>query len=218
LNMTYDVPVKLFSFHLILLSLFLLAPEARRLANVLVLNRTAGPSTLPPLGRSRTARRTAVIAQAVFGLYVVGINLYGARQAWTQYGGGAPKSALYGIWNIDSMTVEGQIRPPLVTDLGRSRRLIFDRPTGAAFQSMDDTFVIYTAKIDPADKSIALTRSDNKESIARLTFQRPAADRLVLDGKLNGHETHMELSLFERDRFLLVNRGFHWVQEYPFNW
>ena len=28
LNMTYDVPVKLFSFHLILMSLFLLAPDA----------------------------------------------------------------------------------------------------------------------------------------------------------------------------------------------
>ena len=33
LNMTYDVPVKLFSFHLILFSLFLLAPDARRLFN-----------------------------------------------------------------------------------------------------------------------------------------------------------------------------------------
>jgi hypothetical protein len=33
LNMTYDVPVKLFSFHLILMALFLLAPEFRGLAN-----------------------------------------------------------------------------------------------------------------------------------------------------------------------------------------
>src|SRR6202008_2643494 len=60
LNMTYDVPVKLFSFHLILLSLFLLAPDARRLANVLVLNRTAGPSTLLPLGRTARRRRIAL--------------------------------------------------------------------------------------------------------------------------------------------------------------
>ena len=32
LNMTYDVPVKLFSFHLVLMTVFLLAPEMRRLA------------------------------------------------------------------------------------------------------------------------------------------------------------------------------------------
>ena len=31
LNMTYDIPVKLFSFHLLLFSLFLLAPDIRRL-------------------------------------------------------------------------------------------------------------------------------------------------------------------------------------------
>jgi hypothetical protein len=31
--MTYDIPVKLLSFHLMLFSLFLLAPEARRLFN-----------------------------------------------------------------------------------------------------------------------------------------------------------------------------------------
>ena len=30
LNMTYDVPVKLFSFHLMLMALFLLAPDFQR--------------------------------------------------------------------------------------------------------------------------------------------------------------------------------------------
>lgn len=46
LNMTYDVPVKLFSFNLILLALFLLAPEAQRLANFFFLNRAASPASL----------------------------------------------------------------------------------------------------------------------------------------------------------------------------
>ena len=49
LNMTYDVPVKLFSFHLVLMSLFLIAPDASRLLNVLLLNRRADPRpTLRP--------------------------------------------------------------------------------------------------------------------------------------------------------------------------
>jgi len=49
LNMTYDVPVKLFSFHLILMSLLLLAPEFSRLANFLFLNRAVEPSAQPEL-------------------------------------------------------------------------------------------------------------------------------------------------------------------------
>jgi hypothetical protein len=53
LNMSFDVPVKILSFHLLLMSLVLLAPQIRRLANVLVLER---PSE-PPASRGCSPRR-----------------------------------------------------------------------------------------------------------------------------------------------------------------
>ena len=34
---------------------------------------------------------------------------------------------------------------------------------------------------------------------------------------MDGHAVHMQLKLKDRNQFLLVNRGFHWIQEYPFN-
>jgi hypothetical protein len=34
---------------------------------------------------------------------------------------------------------------------------------------------------------------------------------------LDGHKVQMQLEAMDRKQFLLVNRGFHWVQEYPFN-
>jgi hypothetical protein len=34
---------------------------------------------------------------------------------------------------------------------------------------------------------------------------------------MDGHKLRMQLRLFDRDSFLLVSRGFHWIQEYPFN-
>ena len=71
LNMTYDVPVKLFSFHLILLSLLLLAPDMRRLLNVTVFNKTAVPSTEPPLGRRRWAIRVSVALQILLGVLLL---------------------------------------------------------------------------------------------------------------------------------------------------
>jgi hypothetical protein len=217
LNMTYDVPVKLFSFHLILMSVFLIAPDARRLANVLLLNRSAGPSTRGTLGRTPRARRAAVIAQAVFGVYLVGMNLNAARQSWTEYGGGAPKSPLYGIWNVEQMSIDGVIRSPLVTDYDRWRRVLFDRPTAMTFQRMDDTFASFPVRIDEAGKSIALTKPADKNWSARFSFDRPAPDRLILDGQMDNHRIRMELRLVDRNKLLLVSRGFHWIQEYPFN-
>ena len=215
LNMSYDVPVKLFSFHLIVLSVVLLAPEAGRLFNVLLLNRGAGPSTQRPLGASGRAIRIGIAAQVVFGVYLLGMNLYSARQAWTQYGGGAPKSPLHGIWNVERLSIDGVVRSPLVTDYDRWRRVIFDRPTSAAFQRMDDTFATFGAKIDTTQKSIALARGTTPA--ARFTYEQPTANRLTLDGDLDGHKLHMDLQLVDRNSFLLVNRGFNWIQEYPFN-
>ena len=215
LNMTYDVPVKLFSFHLILMSLFLLAPEMRRLLNVLVLNRPAGVSTIPPLGASRRAIRIGVAAQMVFGLYLVGLNLNQSVNAWTQYGGGAPKSPLYGIWNVQKMTINGVERAALVGDYDRFRRVIFDNPARMSFQRMDDTFVGLGNTIDLNAGTIKLTRGTGEAG--SFTIQQRTADRLVLDGAFDGRKMRMELELFPREKLLLTTRGFNWVQEFPFN-
>jgi uncharacterized membrane protein YphA (DoxX/SURF4 family) len=216
LNMTYDVPVKLFSFHLLLMSLFLLAPELRRLADFFVLNRAPGRSTQPPLFRTRRANRFAVVAQVVFGMCLLGMNIYSIWSTWSTYGIGAPKSALYGIWNVDQLSIDGQVHPPLLTDADRWRRVVFEFPDAMTFQKMDDSFAYYGAAINTGDKSIALTKFKDESWKANFKFQRPAANQLTLDGEMDHHKIHMQLQLVDRNSFTLVNRRFHWVQEFPF--
>jgi hypothetical protein len=216
LNMTYDVPVKLFSLHLILMSAVLLAPEARRLTNVVVLNRAAGPSAAPPLVRSRRASRVLTILQCAFGAYIVAVGLHGSTQRWTQVGGGAPKPALDGIWNVDEMSIDGVVRSPLVSDFDRWRRVVVQTATAMYFQRMDDTFSIYGARVDASAASIALTKGGTTPA-GSLSFARPAPDRLLIDGEMDGRKVRTSLRLVNRDSFLLVNRGFHWIQDYPFN-
>ena len=217
LNMTYDVPVKLFSFHLILLSVFLLAPEFSRLANVLALNRTAEPSTQPALFRTRRANRIALGAQIAVGIWIVGSNVYGSWHAWYEYGGARPKSALYGIWDVNEFTIDGQERAPLLTDKDRWRRVFFDFPEYANYQHMDESLAGFGAAIDTKTATIALTKRGDKNWKASLAYTRPADDRLTLDGQLDGHTIHMELQREDLGKFELVKRGFHWVQEYPYN-
>jgi uncharacterized membrane protein YphA (DoxX/SURF4 family) len=122
LNMTYDVPVKLLSFHLILLSLFLLAPDLKRLANFFFLNRAAAPPEHRPLFAGRRANRIAFAAQLIVGVWLLGMNAYAARVGWQQYGGGRAVSPLYGIWDVEQQTNDGQLRAPLLGDAGRWRR------------------------------------------------------------------------------------------------
>lgn len=217
LNMTYDVPVKLFSFHLVLICLLLLAPDFPRLANLLFLNRTAGPSTQPQLFASPRRNRIALAAQVAFGILLLGANVYGSWTAWNTYGGGKVKSALYGIWNVTELILDGQPRAPLMTDHDRWRRAIFELPARMAFQRMDDSLARYNTAINVKQNTLTFTKADDKNWKADFTFQRPSPNRLILDGTMDNHQVHMQLDLLDAGSFLLVSRGFHWVQEYPFN-
>jgi hypothetical protein len=217
LNMTYDVPVKLLSFHLILMTLFLLAPELSRLANFFFLNRTVGPSTQPQLFRTLRANRIALALQILFGIYLVGVNTYSSWTGWYASGEGRIKSPFYGIWDVDQLTIDGQLRPPLLTDHDGWRRVIFDFPASVNFQGMDDSFAGYGASINVHERTIALTKGTDKNWKATFTFQRLAPDQLTLDGTMDNHRIRMQLQLVDRNRFPLVNRKFHWIAEYPFN-
>jgi uncharacterized membrane protein YphA (DoxX/SURF4 family) len=217
LNMTYDVPVKLFAFHLILLSCFLLAPDLPRLASVIFLNRATAPSPQAHLFRAVRANRIVLVAQVALGLWLVGMNAHTAWGYWSIFGGGRPHSPLYGIWEVSRMSIDEQPRPPLLTDSARWRRAIFDFPTQMAFQRMDDSFAYYPASINLTDKILALTKRGDKNWTANFTFQRPAREQLVLDGRMDNHRVHIELQLTDSNKFLLVRRGFHWIQELPFN-
>jgi hypothetical protein len=218
LNMTYDIPVKLFSFHLILMGLVLLAPEMRRLANVLVLNRAVGPSTLPPLVRGVTAARVLVAAQLLFGACAIGTAYADARTSWNTFGAGAAKPPLYGIWNVEKMEIDGVERAPLLTDYDRWRRVIVQNAATLSFQRMDDSFGGYPATTDPASRTIALSTSPNTAPTGKLRYEQPSPDVLILTGTdAAGRKLHLVTRLFDRNRFLLVSRGFHWIQERPFN-
>ncbi|HUK53986.1 MAG TPA: DoxX family protein [Candidatus Binatia bacterium] len=217
LNMTYDVPVKLLSFHLILMTVFLLAPERSRLAAFFFSTRATPPSSLPPLCATARGTRIAVAAQLALGVWLLGVNSLGTRSAWHQYGEGRPKSVLYGIWNVEQLSVDGEPRPPLLTDTSRWRRAIFNFPAGVAFQRMDDTFVGYGAAINLNEKSLVLTKGGNKDWKATFRLSREPADHLTLDGDMDGHATHIECRLVDHTKFVLATRGFHWIQEFPFN-
>jgi hypothetical protein len=99
LNLSYDVPVKLFSFHMVLVSLLLIAPDAPRLIRVLF-GQPTGPSTKPPLAPGPRGWRVALTAQLASGVFIIGMNLYSAQQAFY-----SDATIGFGLWALDSWPV-----------------------------------------------------------------------------------------------------------------
>ena len=214
LNMTYDFGLKQISFHYLLMFAFLLWPDAGRLANVLALNRPTEPSHAPDLFATPSANRRALVAQVVFGLYLIGMFTWVATRSYYGAGGpGEPRSLLYGIWNVEELSVDGETRPAVVNDYDRRwRRVIFDTPAVVVFQRIDDSFAHYEARVDADSRAIALTKRNGGPWRASFTFDRPSADRLVLNGTMDGYTLRLRLRRVELDTFRLLNSRFRWVR------
>jgi hypothetical protein len=217
LNFCYDVPVKLFSLNLLAMALFLAAPDARRLANLFLWNRAVPAAEIRPLTCRRWLNVTLVVVRSLLVLGFTGLHLYNANETRKLFGSGSERSPLYGIWSVDELTEDGIDRPPRMTDEKRWRRVVFDRPGMVAVQLMNDNRSRFGVELDPATNTLKLFKRLTGEVYAQLTYQRPESERLILEGTLEGHTIRAALRRNEAPEFLLVTRGFHWINEYPFN-
>jgi hypothetical protein len=181
-NTTYDVPVKLFAFHLVLISLVVIAPDVPRLMNLFVLNRPVIPRTPPRFGRTPQANRRWLIGTLVFAFWLLGSNVYQHARSWNVYGGGAPKSALFGIWDVETMSIDGVLHPPLLTDSTRYSHAVFQSPIGMTLQKMDQSFQRYAASIDTIKRTISLKKGPTDSTWkAALAYQRLTPTQLSLE-------------------------------------
>ena len=206
LNLSYDVGLKQTSSHLMLIAMFLLVPDVGRIAGSLLAR---------PKGRAyEWDRGKPLWIQIAFGAYLLAMFTRIAMLSWQNPGGpGAPKSALYGIWDVERMSVDGEIRPPLFNDYDRRwRRVIFDTPDLMIFQRLDDSFAHYDASIDVDHHQIELRKIQSRIWRSTFTFDRRGDDELVIDGEMDGHRIHAELQRLGMDVFRLTNGGFRWVR------
>jgi hypothetical protein len=218
INFSYDVPVKLYSSHLLLMAVFLAAPDLKRLASLLVLNRRVPPAESRPLFAHPMRQRTAVVLGTVFILVVTGVSLYESYQNFMQYGAMAPRSRLYGIWEVEELTVDGVVQPLLATDETLWRRLIFEWPGFIAIQHPHQTEAgFYELKIDPGPHMFALKKFDDPKWQAGLSYELVGADILTLESEVEGKHIRGRYRRMDDSRFRLISRGFHWINEWPYN-
>jgi len=206
LNLSFDVSVKMYASHLLLMALFIAAPYARELAGFF-LRRPSEPLF---------EKRWAQIGSLVVGMLLVTLFVYTDLDEtltfFRQRISIDHRSPLRGIWNVDVLDVDGVPRPPLVTDAARWRRVVFDFQGQSSIFLMSDERNLYRTKIDEKKKTISFTNRYDPRDVFGLAYGRPDPTTLQLDGTVGGHAMHAVCKL-DRGEFLLTTRGFHWINE-----
>ena len=113
LNLFCDVPVKLYSLHLLLFSLFLVLPDAQRLINLFLLNRAVEASSEAGLFRQRRLNTAALLAQVTLGAILFCSFFYQAHKYEIEHFGSVTRPPFYGIWTVDEFTLHSKsLAPP----------------------------------------------------------------------------------------------------------
>jgi uncharacterized membrane protein YphA (DoxX/SURF4 family) len=216
MNLSYDVPVKLYSSHLLLMAIFLAAPDLRRLASLFVWNRRVPPAEQRPLFASRQGNRAARVFRTVFILYVTVVALHESYESRLQFADVATRQRLYGAWEVEELAVDGVVRPLLVTDKTLWRRLVFEWPGTIGIQYAHETEVrSYELRLGPGPH--VFTLCCDPEQKAAISFRQLGPDVLALEGTVSGQQIRGRFRRMDDSRFPLLSRGFHWVNERPFN-
>jgi uncharacterized membrane protein YphA (DoxX/SURF4 family) len=213
LNLSYDVPRKIFCIHLLFMCLFLLWPDIRSLFGFFVLHRSERLPAPHPLFREKILNTSALFLQLAIGIFIV------FSYAHSSYVTSVSRAVqigppLGGIWDVDQFNFDGLPRSPLLTDTARWRRVILDRPDLLTIQLMDDTYQEFFVQWNGQKTNGSLWSTEDHSRKGNLTVENPKADRMVLEAQIAGHRVEAQLrrvDLSDPTKFLLINRGFHWI-------
>ncbi|MGI4788558.1 MAG: hypothetical protein ACRYFS_06880 [Janthinobacterium lividum] len=211
LNFCYDVPVKLFSSHLLLLAALLTAPDVGRLADIFLLNRPVLPAVLRPHSVRRWVNWTLLGVKTLAFTALIGSTILGDINTRKSFASAAPKPPLYGIWNADEPAQTG------LPEADRWRQVAVEFPGIIGVTTADGTFQYYRASVDQAHQTWTLTSNRRKGWSSRLTYTQIRPGQIMLRGTFGSHLLQATLTQMPDTRPPLLSRGFHWISPVPFN-
>ena len=144
--------------------------------------------------------------------YVAYTQIWGGWSAYRETYSPANRSPLYGLYEVEKFQHNGTDVQPLLTEGKRWRYLAFEYPGTMWIRQMDNSVRYYPTTFETGKNILELGRGKDP-----FTYSHPDTEHLSMEGLLNGERFVLTLRKIDRSKFLLINRGFHWISEQPFN-
>ena len=208
MNLTYDVPVKLFSIHLVLMAFILLVANGKRVLNFFLKNEATEKVQYLDYIKNKTLLKVIrffkkVLIILVFTLVILQCFIH--FKATEQL---RSNSEMRGIWETKIFIKQNDTLAPLLTDSFRWKYLIIDYKKKAVVKKMNDTIERYSFEENTETKELVFKSS--KDSIPqKFTYSISDSDEL----KLKGDHLNISLKKVPTSKFRLLNRKFHWINE-----
>jgi len=214
MNFCYDVPVKLYSAHILLMACVLVLPDAQRLCNVLLTNRATTPRDLAPPPAGGIWSTTRMVLKYVFILSAVAAQVVECMKDSRMSN---DKHELYGLYEVEEFSRNGTSEDATLANKNRWRSLTVNEWGRVWVRNMDDTKLGLRVITDEKTKAITFTIPNAMATPDTLACTKPDEEHLALEGKIGEDALVMKLKKLPLPQFQLQTRGFHWIQEFPYN-
>ncbi|OOG78070.1 hypothetical protein [Algoriphagus sp. A40] len=223
LNLSYDIPVKIYSLNLLIASIFLVWQEKDRLIAFFIQNKAVLPSSLFEKRFEETWQKTGrFVLKAFFILMSFGFTTYNYYNYFVQYHAENSRTLepiKPGMYHVELFVKNGDTIPESLADSLRWRDVIFDYNGAGSISANDSSLRMrygrahFNYKPDSLGSQLEW-RLMGWDSLPLVTFDMviPEEGRMVLKGKKSEDSLHVVLKKLNR-HFPLTERQFHWISE-----
>jgi hypothetical protein len=220
MNLSYDIPVKIFSLRLVLMCLFLLANEYKRIISFFILNKPADAGSIYQATFSKKWMRvTRIIFKLIFIGFAVGWMFYNTLDRYKQFNTvvntGPVKT---GVYDVISFVLNKDTIPPLITDTLRWQDIIFENGFGSV-KSSDTAFRrrynrgYFNFVTDTVKQTIGFKKlTTDSAFIFFFSYHMPDSNSIILKGITRKDSLFVFLKKSNR-HFQLAEKQFHWLSE-----
>jgi len=212
LNFGYDIGAKSMSINMLLMAVLIVLPDAARLADFFLPNRSVPANHPRALFRQAWLNRAATALLVLFGVVLFNYTFFRSYQEITGRLS-AENTNLYGTWFVDDYAVSGESKPPLSTSTHRWQRLFIDSKHDAVVEVMSGDFQPLFLRIDPHAHSLVLTESGGPEWIAELMYDDSKPGSLLLRGTMGGLPVMIQLHREDQSKFPVNDHKITWVRD-----
>jgi hypothetical protein len=217
MNLMFDIPVKLFSVHIVLMAGVIFMTDFKRFKSVFITNEATEKYNFFNPVNEESYHKIIFWLKTCGLILIIIIACFFGYQTQEQRNSQANPPLFYGIWEAETFIKNKDTLLPLITDAERWRYLINEYKGRALVTSMTDERFRYVFEVDSSATKISMYIADGKKDSLNLVYRQFNKDELELTGVLNKDSVQIYLTRVPLDKFPLKSRGFRWINEFPYN-
>ncbi len=223
LNLCYDIPVKLYSIHLVIYCLYLLINDCKRLFDFFVLNKAVAANHIHenhlPKKWMRVTRIILKLAFIIVYVILPFFDLNARYQSVIKQDSTETKPIRSGIYDVAVFALNKDTIMPIAGDTTRWKDIIFEKGNFGSVGATDTAFRqryrrgYFNVVIDSATQTIGFQKTaSSKGLIASFHYAFPDSNTVTLWGNKGKDSLYILLKKSNR-HFQLAEKQFHWISE-----